>query len=106
MRVDGQALASGGEAPELLAVGVAPLADADVSELPPPLATARPAAATTATPPRPMAMLGPPARMSAATRMLVDKFYRCKTEAGGFRFPPNYVPRSAEALWGSMTAGV
>ena len=58
--------ASGAEllAEELLAIGVAPLADLDISAMPPPpllLATASPAAARTATPPSPMARLGAPA---------------------------------------------
>jgi len=60
---------SGEELPaeELLAIGVAPLADADRSRPPPLLlllATARPAAARTATPPSPMATLGPPTRQT------------------------------------------
>ena len=73
-------------AEELLAIGVAPLEDADRS-MPPPLllllATARPAAARTATPPSPMATLGPPTgrkpRFSLTLQMPAAKLCKALT---------------------------
>ena len=70
---------------ELLAAGVAPLSDAAVSASPLPFATAKPAAARTATPPSTMAALGPPVKLQRRFQMLCKHGSAMKRSVPSFR---------------------